>query len=350
METSPLLYLDRADPLKGPFFLQAAVCRHEGELHQTSSVSRPQSPLYSMKTEPDEHSEYDFGSRDSSAEVSVKEEFAFPLSPSSSVSLPTTPLTTWPYSTLLTPQSLVAPSQLVLTDIVVKRPPPSPASSTAEPAPKKAKRKARTEEEKEARAYERTMRNRRAAQESRDRKKRQFEALEEENRRLQDENDEMKRRIKELETQQFNLVIDPIPYPALNTPTDEDDEASTEPVIKTEVSTPERFDLAFHPAAMESDPQCLSISLESTICFTTMAHLFCNLLFHIWTIVRLQMLSSTPLSMTTRISLMNERPAYLFLATLNSLNTGSLFAGAENGLCDSSCLQGGKWLGLGRVL
>src|SRR5947208_6446822 len=58
------------------------------------------------------------------------------------------------------------------------------------------KRKAKTEEEKEARAYERTMRNRRAAQESRDRKKRQLEALEEENRRLQQENEQMKKRIR----------------------------------------------------------------------------------------------------------------------------------------------------------
>lgn len=303
-----------------------------------------------MKTEQDEHSEYDFGSRDSSAEVAFKEEFAFPLSPSSNASLPSTPLTTWPYSTLLTPQSLVAPSQLVLTDIVVKRP-SSPASSTAEPAPKKVKRKARTEEEKEARAYERTMRNRRAAQESRDRKKRQFEALEEENRRLQEENAQMKQRIEELESQQFNLVIDPIPYPALNTPTNEDDNTTVHHIIKTEVSTPERFDLAFHPAVVKSDRQCLSISLESTICFTTMmVHLFCSLLYHMWTILRLQVLSSTPLSMMTRISLMNERPAYLLPATLNSLNTGSLFAGAENGLRDSSCLQSGKWLDLGRIL
>jgi hypothetical protein len=302
-----------------------------------------------MKTEPDEHSDYEFGSRESSAEVSVKEEFAFPLSPSSNASLPTTPLTTWPYSTLLTPQSLVAPSQLVLSDIVVLKRPSSPASSTSEPAPKKVKRKARTEEEKEARAYERTMRNRRAAQESRDRKKRQFEALEDENRRLQDENAQMKRRIQHLESQQFNLVIDPIPYPALDTPTNEDDSPIVDPIIKTEVSTPERFDLAFHPAAMESDRQCLSISLESTICFTTMARLFYSLLYHMWTILHLQVLFSTPLSMMTRISLMNERPAYLPPATLNSLNTGSLFAGAENGLCDSSCLQDGRWLDLGRI-
>jgi hypothetical protein len=308
-----------------------------------------------MKTESDdEHSDYDFGSRDSSAEASVKEEFSFPLSPSSNASLPTTPLTTWPYSTLLTPQSLVTPSQLILTDIVIKRP-SSPASSTAEPAPKKVKRKARTEEEKEARAYERTMRNRRAAQESRDRKKRQFEALEEENRRLQQENEQMKRRIETLEAQQFNLVIEPIPYPVLNTPTsrdhdEEEDNPIDGPIIKTEVSTPERFDLAFHPAAMESDRQCLSISLETTRCFTTILHSFFSLLYHMWMIRHLQVLSSTLLSTMTRISLMYERPAYLLPATLNSLNTGSLFAGAENGLCDSSCHQGGKWLDLVKAL
>ena len=303
-----------------------------------------------MKTEePDEHSEYDFGSRDSSAEVNAKEEFTFPLSPSSNASLPTTPLTTWPYSTLLTPQSLVTPSQLILTDVVVKRP-SSPASSAAEPAPKKVKRKARTEEEKETRAYERTMRNRRAAQESRDRKKRQFEALEEENRRLQQQNEQMKQRIKELEAQQFSLVIEPIPYPTLNTPIKEDDNPIHEPIIKTEVSTPERFDLAFHPAAMESDRQCLSISLETTRYFTTMVHSFFSLLYHMSMMIHLQVISSTPLSTMTRISLMYERPAYLPPATLNSLNTGSLFAGAENGLCDSSCHQGGKWLDLVRVL
>jgi hypothetical protein len=200
--------------------------------------------------------------------VTVKqEEFAFPLSPSSNVSDPSTPLTTFPYS--ITPH-LVSPSQLILSDIVVKRPcPSSPASSSmsgsVEPATKKTKRKPRTEEEKEARANERIMRNRRAAQESRDRKKRQFEALEEENRHLQEEREQLKQRIDRLESrlQQFEsdqpfdsllptyeTLIKSPPSPFSETTPLEDSD-----IIKSEVFSPPSFAATFHPAVV-NDQQC----------------------------------------------------------------------------------------------
>jgi bZIP transcription factor len=194
----------------------------------------------------------------------------FPPSPSSN---PSTPLTTWPYSALLTSQSLISPSQL----IVKRSSSPDQLSLTTFPA-KKIKRKARTEEEKEVRAYERTMRNRRAAQESRDRKKRQFEALEEENKRLHVENKKMKQRIKQLEQQHppYNLALDvplsPLPQSSKCETLDSDLEsescASTSPatsfiVVKQE--DPESLDLeeslsTFHPAVV-NDLQCLTNSL-----------------------------------------------------------------------------------------
>jgi hypothetical protein len=200
--------------------------------------------------------------------VTVKqEEFAFPLSPSSNVSDPSTPLTTFPYS--ITPH-LVSPSQLILSDIVVKRScPSSPASSSmsgsVEPATKKTKRKPRTEEEKEARANERIMRNRRAAQESRDRKKRQFEALEEENRQLQEEREQLNQRIDQLELrlqkfqsdQPFNSLLPtyethinspPSPFSETTPPEDSD-------IIKSEVFSPPSFAATFHPAVV-NDQQC----------------------------------------------------------------------------------------------
>jgi hypothetical protein len=294
-----------------------------------------------MKTECEDDSEYEFGSRASSADISIKgeEQISFPLSPSSNASPPSTPLTTWPYSALLTPHSLVTPSQLILTDIVVKRPPSS--ASPAEPATKKVKRKARTDEEKEMRAYERTMRNRRAAQESRDRKKRQFETLEDENRRLQEENAQMKQRIQQLESQQFNLILDPT-FPVLpSTPID-----SHEPVVKTEVYSPESFESTFHPAVMESDQQCLSNSMEITTS-TNHMHSY-NLLYPTtvyWMIVywttmhSLLPLFSTLFSMTTRISLMNEIHAYLLPATFNSLNTGSLLLARRRGCAKSHVIK-----------
>jgi len=297
-------------------------------------------------------------SRASSVEVTVKQEFlSFPLSPSSSG--PSTPLTTWPYSALLTPQSLVTPSQLVLNidqnntattaPSGVKRPPsPTPSTdgnpSSQSGAPtKRVKRKARTDEEKEQRAYERTMRNRRAAQESRDRKKRQFEALEEENRRLQSENAEMKRRIEQLEAsqQQYSLIFDENP---ITTPpaTESENKNDTDPVIKTEVFSPsETFDMTFHPAEMKfQDQQCLSFSpiasislslLQSWIQPQKTQQLF-STLFSIWTMMTLPWISL----------LIEEMLAYLLPATFNSLNTGSLFTGAENRLCGFSSRQGSK--------
>jgi hypothetical protein len=311
-----------------------------------------------MKTEEEEESQYDFESRESSAEIVVlKKEFSFPLSPSSNSSTPSTPLTTWPYSTLLTPQSLagISPSQLVL-GVKVKRS-SSPASCSAEPGAKRVKRKARSEEEKQASAYERTMRNRRAAQESRDRKKRQVEALEEENQRLLEENASMRRRIEQLEAQQSPNIADtesltyPVAtspmYPISSPPTYSDTTSPSypdptsltytdDPIIKAEEFSPESFDSTFHPAAMEYDQQCPSISLVNT--FTTSTTLFTIPLMNPpWTKICLRPLFSTLFSMMTRISLMSESlvPSP---ATFNSLNTGSLFTGAENGLGDDSRL------------
>lgn len=280
-----------------------------------------------MKTEEEEQSDYDFGSRESSAQVTVKE-FSFPLSPVSSSSTPSTPLTTWPYSTLLTPQSLVSPSQLVLG---VKRSSSPASSSTTEPPAKKVKRKARTEEEKQASANERIMRNRRAAQESRDRKKRQLESLEEENRRLQQENATMKRRIEQLESQQSSPTLEPA----------SDISPTYCDVIKEEVFSPESFESTFHPAAMESDQQCPSISLKTTPLSSTQTSTLSYPLYHLWTIICLQPLFSTLFSLTTRTFLMNERLARS-PATFNSLNTGSLFTGAENGVC----IDSRQWAGL----
>jgi hypothetical protein len=284
-----------------------------------------------MKTEEEDQSDYDFGSRESSTDEVAVKELSFPLSPSSNGSPPPTSLTTWPY-TLLTPQSLVNPSQLAVR---VKR--PSPASSTTESAAKKVKRKARTEEEKLASAYERTMRNRRAAQESRDRKKRQMEALEEENRLLQEENLNMKRRIEQLESQQQQQQQQ---SSHVTTPTYTDDPAlpysTDDPVIiKDEVFSPESFESTFHPAAMEFDQQCPSNSLKITSTPTSTLSFYSPLNPSIlWTIVCLQPIFSTLFSLTTQISL-SERLAHS-PATFNSLNTGSLFTGAENGLCIGS--------------
>lgn len=199
---------------------------------------------------------------------------------------------------------------------------------------KKVKRKARTEEEKEVRAFERTMRNRRAAQESRDRKKRQFEALEEENRRLQEENVQMKQRLQELESQQFNLIIDNT-FPILPLSPKNDD-----PIVKTEVFSPQSFESTFHPAAVELDQQCLSNSMEIILINHSLFNLLYPMIYWmtIWTTIHsLLPLYSTLFSMTTRISLMNEIHAYLLPATFNSLNTGSLFTGAEKRLCEISC-------------
>jgi bZIP transcription factor len=278
---------------------------------------------------------------DDLSEVIIKcEESSSPTS-SSSLSTPSTPLTTWPYSALLTPQSIISPSQLVLTDFI-KRPASaaSLSSTTAgdQPPPqKKVKRKARTEEEKEARAYERTMRNRRAAQESRDRKKRQFEVLEEENRRLQEENQQMKRRIEQLEQrqQQFTPPTPNLQYPDLVVVKSEDQEEEGRRFSS------ESFESTFHPAAMEltlNDQQCLSTSLKnlpSPLLFPSLMTTF--LLYHqIWMNLH-HPLFSTLFSLTTRISLMNNGMLAYSPATFNSLNTGSLFTGAENKLCNSWC-------------
>jgi hypothetical protein len=262
-----------------------------------------------MKTETEDSTEYD-----DFTEVTIKSEGS--TTPSTNVSAPSTPLTTWPYNTLLTPQCLVAPSQLVLTDLLKRPSSPSASSSTAEPPAKKVKRKARTEEEKEARAYERTMRNRRAAQESRDRKKRQFEILEEENRRLQEENQQMKRRIEQLESQQIQLQL----------PT------SPEVIVKEEFS-PGSFDSTFHPAVMElkNDQQCLSISLRNS--YSLMNYQFWMLMS-----MNLHPLFSTLFSLMIRISLMHHKGLLAYSpATFNSLNIGSLFTGAENRLRNSLC-------------
>src|SRR5947207_452621 len=235
-------------------------------------------------TETEDSTEYD-----DFIEVTIKCEES--TTSSTNVSAPSTPLTTWPYNALLTPQSLVTPSQLVLTDLLKRSSSPSASSSTAEPPAKKVKRKARTEEEKEARAYERTMRNRRAAQESRDRKKRQFEILEEENRRLQEENQQMKRRIEQLESQQqIQLNLSSI---------------SPELVVKEEFSS-ESFESTFHPAVMEYDQQCLSISLKNSIYLMAYQSWMSFMLSS-----NLHPIFSSLFSLMIRISLMHkEMPAY----------------------------------------
>jgi hypothetical protein len=174
------------------------------------------------------------------------------------------------------------------------------------------------------------MRNRRAAQESRDRKKRQLESLEEENRRLQQENATMRRRIEQLESQQSLPTLEP----ASDIPPTYCD------VIKEEVFSPESFESTFHPAAMESDQQCPSISLKITPSTSTQTSTISYPLYHLLTIICLQPLFSTLFSMTTRTFLMSERLARS-PATFNSLNTGSLFTGAENGVCIGSRQWGG---------
>lgn len=188
------------------------------------------------------------------------------------------------------------------------------------------------------------MRNRRAAQESRDRKKRQFEVLEEENRRLQDENAEMKRRIEQLEAQQqqYNLIFDSNVTPP---PAGENDLAD-EAIVKTEVFSPESFDMTFHPAEMEfNDPQCRSISLAITTPF-----LLAMTSLRLWQRRQLQLFSTLFSLMTkTWISLLNvETPAYLLPATFNSSNTGSLFTGAENRLCRFTGQKENECVDLGR--
>jgi len=318
-----------------------------------------------MTTEVDERSEYNDDDDDdttSVSEVNIKCDESSSTSstpaPTTLLSTPSTPLTTWPYSALLTPQSIISPSQLVLTDLItpatstIKRPSPSSpsaSSSSAEPPAKKAKRKARTDEEKEARAHERTMRNRRAAQESRDRKKRQFEVLEEENKRLQEENRQMKQRIEQLEQQQqqqqqrFTPPTEYSPRPT---------EYNTDVIIKSEdqgvieFSSAENFESTFHPAVMEfstKDQQCLSIiSLNKNLLL--LPYFLTTLLFQLQQTWMNLPIFSTLFSLTiTRISLMNNGMLTYSPATFNSLNTGSLFTGAENKLCDSLCRRSVKW-------
>jgi len=270
--------------------------------------------------------------RHASPEVTIKqEEPSLPLSPASCASTGSPPLTTWPYSALSgTTHSLVTPSQLVLTGFI-KGPSPSLPENPVAPRSKRTKRKAKTEEEKEARAYERTMRNRRAAQESRDRRKRQFEALEQENRRLQEENLRMKERIEQLEKQQqqFALLVDQT-HPS---PTD----TSLERVVKLESYSPQLFESTFHPAVMEYDLQCLHSTFVQNLSILMRYRDSCPLsLQTIMIIAFLPPLFSTVFSLTMRTFLMNEMSPYL-PATFNSLNTGSLFTGADHGLCGVLC-------------
>jgi len=262
----------------------------------------------------------------------------------SNLSAPTTPLTTWPYSALLTPQSIINPSQLVLTDLIKRPASPSPSTS-AEPPAKKVKRKARTDEEKEARAHERTMRNRRAAQESRDRKKRQFEVLEEENKRLQEENQQMKRRIELLERQQhlFSITTPPTASPQYTSDDDIVVVKSEEDEETARIFSSKSFESTFHSAAMKvnNDQQCHSDSLKNySRLFPSLTMICVSCHNQSWKMnVLLLQLFSTLFSLTTRISLMNNGMQMACSpATFNSLNTGSLFTGAGNRLCcDSLC-------------
>lgn len=281
--------------------------------------------------------------------------------------------TTFPYTALLNTTQSISPSQLVLTDFVTsKRRSESPASSSNDssspppsgdhpPPAKKTKRKARTEEEKEVRAQERTMRNRRAAQESRDRKKRQFESLEEENKRLQEENAKMKARIEQLESQQFQLVSthhsatlgDVLGAAATVGGAMEVDSPASEAVseVKEDEEEESCLESTFHPAVMESvsDQQCLSSnSLSSTspplsTTMTTPTPSRLSRTLPTLSTITLLLISSILLSILIRIYMKEEHsplPAYLLKtmvlprsapATFNSLNTGSLFTGAEMG-------------------
>jgi flagellar motility protein MotE (MotC chaperone) len=306
--------------------------------------------------------------------VAVKTEPASPRPSSTATTftfnLSSTLPTTFPYTALLNTTQSISPSQLVLTDFVTsKRRSESPASSSNDssspppsgdhpPPSKKTKRKARTEEEKEARALERTMRNRRAAQESRDRKKRQFESLEEENKRLQEENAKMKARIEQLESQQFQLVSthhsatlgDVLGAAATVGGAMEVDSPASEAVSEVKEEEEEScLEATFHPAVMESvlDQQCLSSnSLSSTsppLSTTTTIPSRLSRTLPTSSTITLLLISLILLSVLIRIYMKEEHsplPAYLLKmmvlpssapATFNSLNTGSLFTGAETG-------------------
>jgi hypothetical protein len=307
-----------------------------------------------------------------SSPVTVKKEDPASPRPSSKAAtftfnLSSTLPTTFPYTALLNTTQSISPSQLVLTDFVTsKRRSESPASSSNDssspppgdhpPPAKKTKRKARTEEEKEARAQERTLRNRRAAQESRDRKKRQFESLEEENKRLQEENAKMKARIEQLESQQFQLVSthhsatlgDVLDAAATVGGSMEVDSPASEAVIKVKEEE-SCLESTFHPAVMEPvlDQQCLSSnSLSSTfppLSTTTIMPSRLSRTLPTLSTITLWLISSILLSVLIRIYMKEEHsplPAYLLKmmvlpcsapATFNSLNTGSLFTGAETG-------------------
>ena len=97
--------------------------------------------------------------------------------------------------------------------------------------------------------------------------------------------------------------------------------------------SPESFESTFHPAVMEFnlDQQCLSNSLK-TVSFLTNYYLR----YQIWTTMNnLRLHFSTLFSLMKRISLMNSEKLAYSPATFNSLNTGSLFTGAGNRLCNS---------------
>lgn len=98
--------------------------------------------------------------------------------------------------------SVVEPQLLLLTP--QSQASPSPVPSTPQPPSHKkqrTRRNAKTEEEKQARADERALRNRRAAQESRDRKKKQLDQLESDNERLRTQNESLRKRLELLELQ-----------------------------------------------------------------------------------------------------------------------------------------------------
>lgn len=228
--------------------------------------------------------------------------------------------------------SVVEPSQLLLLT-PQSQASPSPVPSTPQPSSshkkQRTRRNAKTEEEKQARADERALRNRRAAQESRDRRKKQLEQLETDNERLRAENDSLRNRLEILESQVNGMAqeleqdpkreveeIVPTHYPAVVMSLDPQCQTISSPPLRQMPTTPpsSTSTSTLSLRSKRSHNQMLNQSNPSnsqTICLSLTNLPFC---------LRQWMISSLRISCPTA--------CIDFCATFESLNTGSLDIGA----------------------
>jgi hypothetical protein len=195
------------------------------------------------------------------------------------------------------------------------------------------RRNAKTEQEKQTRADERALRNRRAAQESRDRRKKQLEHLEGDNEQLRTENESLRKRLELLESrvngmaqelvQEVKPEVDeivPTHYPAVVMSLDQQCQTiSSSPLLQTQPSSQKR----------PSSTSILKLSLRSNRLYSQMlnklnlsnSQTICPPLTNLRNFLLLQWMISS-----LRISCPSA--CIDSCATFESLNTGSLDIGA----------------------